>query len=927
MRRPAALLVPVLILFLVLVPRADAEAVARQQGDQVVLTNGELALTLDLATGTLDAASGGRAFATGMTAQIASAAAQTGTAGQGIRRTFTSRRIEDAYGAGVEGRLALAGPLPATLVLTVYDAGPFFLAQWRVPNGGGLRIRGMTIPAGTLQLGDDANDVACLMNYWSGSWYTEIHPVDVHEHADGWGSYSHFFAVLHDRRMRDRNVIVGAVRSEADARVDLRTDRALAAQGKIALTVSAEYRDNPLTVEGAQYASQPFFIGGFANVFDGMETYGAVVKAHRPMPVWAPPPAGWCSWDAGVSSDPAGILANVRAAAENRLPEYGFEYMQIDDGWQIGSRCSGNWHPKPNFVEAGGMKFLADEIRRHGMKPGLWIGPFGEDGRQTDKPFFVGPRGGAYDLSSPLFRQWLEGEMHRFCDEWGYDYIKADFLSYGGSASDTGPSNIAYREAVRLMKDVLGPDRYLMTCINREWLSVGVADGQRLGNDVSGGRLTGAYVSVINWGRRYFTNNTFWVGDPDMLHVNLPTLEQSRVWASFVALTGGAVMSGDNLPRLAPERIDLLKRTLPSAAITARPVDLFERSPGYGPKFARIWDARVERPWGTWHVLGLFNWTVDEDRSRERYHGEPQNLAVDFAGDLGLKADGRYVVYDYWADRCLGVFRDGLRAGLDPASCRVLAIHEDLGRPLVLGTDRHIVTGAIDLKSVRWDESRSELAARTETVPNTPYRAAIYVPPGFAVRSAVVAGRLAEVERGEDPRLVHVAFDAGDTGQVEWSVTFDRAAAESAPLADGDVDIRTIAPAAAEGDEIPLRRIAPLWTDRRHDIEGGPIAGAGEDLGTIAPFWLHYDVRPYSGTYGTLRATAANRSGREGGRVWFEVLGDGRRLHATQVLRPGQSEEIEVPISGVNELTLVCHYVDGWFSSTRGSFERPRLAW
>lgn len=290
MRRPPALLVPVLILFLVLVPRAGAEAVAHQQGDQVVLANGELTLALDLATGTLDAASGGRVFPAGMAAQVASSVAQTGTAGQGVRRTFTSCRTEDAYGAGLEGRLSLAGPLPATLVLTVCDAGPFFLAQWRVPNLGGLKIRGMTVPAGTLHLVDDANDVACLMNYWSGSWHTEIHPVDVHEHADGWGSYSHFFAALHDRRLRDRNVIVGAVRSEADARVALRTGRALAAQGRIALTVSAEYRDNPLTVEGAEYASQPLFIGGFANAFDGMETYGAVVRAHRPMPVWAPPP-------------------------------------------------------------------------------------------------------------------------------------------------------------------------------------------------------------------------------------------------------------------------------------------------------------------------------------------------------------------------------------------------------------------------------------------------------------------------------------------------------------------------------------------------------------------------------------------------------------------------------------------------------------
>ncbi|MCJ7799661.1 MAG: c-type cytochrome, partial [Polaromonas sp.] len=50
----------------------------------------------------------------------------------------------------------------------------------------------------------------------------------------------------------------------------------------------------------------------------------------------------------------------------------------------------------------------------------------GEDGRQTDKPFFASARGGSYDLSSEQFKTWLTGEMKRFTREWGYDYIKGE---------------------------------------------------------------------------------------------------------------------------------------------------------------------------------------------------------------------------------------------------------------------------------------------------------------------------------------------------------------------------------------------------------------------------------------------------------------------------------------------------------------------
>jgi hypothetical protein len=127
-------------------------------------------------------------------------------------------------------------------------------------------------------------------------------------------------------------------------------------------------------------------------------------------------------------------------------------------------------------------------------------------------------------------------------------------------------------------------------------------------------------------------------------------------------------------------------------------------------------------------------------------------------------------------------------------------------------------------------------------------------------------------------------------------------------------------------DEILLRRVPAKWTDQRHDIEAPPPGGTGDDLGTIAPFWVCYDVTKLAATHPVFRATVENNSARADAKVMFEVVGDGKRLWAGGVLKQGEKAEAQASIAGVKELKLVCHWVDGWFSGTRGAFLRPRLA-
>lgn len=570
------------------------------------------------------------------------------------------------------------------------------------------------------------------------------------------------------------------------------------------------------------------------------------------------------------------------------------------------------------------MKGVADYVRAKGFEPGLWVGPFGEDGRQSGKPFYANDKDGGYDLSSEAFQKYLRDEMHLYVKDWGFRYIKADFLTYGGTASPDVPYEVSHRQCVKVMEDAVKSEGgYLLAGVNHEWLTPGLTDGQRLGGDVAGGSLLGLYPTLKSWPRRYFTNNTFWAGDPDVLHVDLPTDEQARTWASFVALTGGTTTSGDDLTKLPKERVDILKKALPAQGITARPVDLFERPAGWAPKFPRVWDCKVDKPGvGTWHVVGLFNWTVDGEKDGVKYRGSGQNVGVNFARDLGLDRAKACLVYDGWANRYLGLWPAGFGTSLTAGECRVLVVREVAGVPQLLGTDRHIVCGAEDLQSVRWDETSATLAGVSQTVKDVPYSLAVHRPSGWSFVSAAANGKPAAAK--VDGHCVSLDVNTGTAGRVEWSFVFTRKGDEAVEAQATPVDTSPRRPFDDNVPSIPLAgKVPPRWSEQAHDVEAGPIvSGDGPDLSAVAPFRARWDVGPYQKTHHRLVAECA--AGKEG-KVSFEAIGDGKRLWASNVLEKGATATLDVSVEGVGDLTLVCHRVDGWFSTTRGAIRNPRL--
>ena len=143
------------------------------------------------------------------------------------------------------------------------------------------------------------------------------------------------------------------------------------------------------------------------------------------------PPLGWNSWNAFAQTVTAQIVKETADEMERLgLGEHGWTYLTIDDGWQV--KASGK---DPRRDEQGrqlsnslfpDMKGLADYVHSRGYKIGLYSSP------------------------GPVTCAGYEGSwMHEFQDartyaEWGYDYLKHDWCSYGSVAFGEGREKWMY---------------------------------------------------------------------------------------------------------------------------------------------------------------------------------------------------------------------------------------------------------------------------------------------------------------------------------------------------------------------------------------------------------------------------------------------------------------------------------------------------
>lgn len=550
---------------------------------------------------------------------------------------------------------------------------------------------------------------------------------------------------------------------------------------------------------------ETFIFGGFKDARLGLEAYADAVAKHYSISL-LPQPVVYCTWYHAGASNERDLVRNAEFAQKNLKP-FGFSVVQIDDRWQDGVRSNGPQkifeRHKPDGPYTSGMKATADRIKSLGLTPGIWYMPFAgtfDDPYFADKqelfatkdgkPFDTRWGGTCFDLTNPATQKYVHDIARLLAKDWGYQYFKMDGLFTGTAARliyvndsykddelgetvlhDPAMTHIqAYRKGLEIVRQAAGKDVFFLGCCIPQNMrsfapAMGLVDAMRIGPDNK--REWASMLRGPDYGSRmYFLHRRVWYNDPDPIYMrqdDVP-LEQARTLCSWVTVSGQLNASSTDYTKLNEERLDILRRTMPSHSLMPRPADLFEQ------KIPRIWLLTDDASGVRRNGVALYNWD-DKKSARIEYPLEK----------IGLEAGKRYVGFDFWANAFVEPFSGIVRATLPAGGCKILSLRPVSDVPQLVGTSRHITQGIIDVKKEAWDTPAKSLNGTSEVVGGDPYELRIAAMKNDGIwqfRSAQVseadnrAGVKISLISQEGPFL-RVLIESGQNRAVGWKITFE----------------------------------------------------------------------------------------------------------------------------------------------------------
>jgi alpha-galactosidase len=500
--------------------------------------------------------------------------------------------------------------------------------------------------------------------------------------------------------------------------------------------------------------------------------------------VWPKSVAGWISWFAYFDRVTEKDILETADVFSEAMGPYGYDILQIDDGYQSGKGGPQLWL-NPNAKFPGGLASLAGYIKSKGLVPGLWTGASFSDGDEpvTHPGWFVRDADGRpargnwidyiVDASNPAALAALITPLYKGLRARGWEYFKVDALrhlryeGYNAHREYFDKNKIdlvaAYRRYAQTIREAIGRDAFMLGCWGIRPELAGIIDGCRIGDDGF------AYAGLSQYNS---FNNVVWRNDPDHIELNDDRYRSTLV----TTLTGSILLLTDKPEMYRTGDLEPARRTAP--VLFTLPGQIYDVDPsrsealdrvdaevsGSGPRpfdagytpACRLYLLEIERPFGSWAVLG-------------RTDGDPAET-ISFA-DLGLDPEAEYLVFEFWTKKLVGSFTGGFAPGAIAPRFRSQAfcIRKREARPQVLATSRHVTCGGVDLADLRWEDGR--LVGKSRLVAGDPYVIYLTQPAGAAFAGLDCRG--AAVRRIEkDGFLVRVTLLAGKGGEVEWTAKY-----------------------------------------------------------------------------------------------------------------------------------------------------------
>jgi alpha-galactosidase len=268
-----------------------------------------------------------------------------------------------------------------------------------------------------------------------------------------------------------------------------------------------------------------------------------------PSPAFAlTPPMGWNSWNKfGCNVSDGMIRGTADAMIKSGMKDAGYQYVNVDDCWQVSRDANGNIVADPQRFPYG-MKALADYVHSLGLKFGL----YSDAGSKT----CAGRPGG-------LGHEYQDALTYA---AWGVDYLKYDWCN-----TTTQDAKASYAN-IRAALNAAGRPIVLSIC---EW---GTAKPWLWGKDVGGniwrttGDITDKWSGQTKWpdgsccsngmlaildlqvGLESYAGPGHW-NDPDMLEVGNGGMTDAEYRSHFSlwSLLAAPLIAGNDLRAMRPQ--------------------------------------------------------------------------------------------------------------------------------------------------------------------------------------------------------------------------------------------------------------------------------------------------------------------------------------------------------------------------------------
>jgi alpha-galactosidase len=278
------------------------------------------------------------------------------------------------------------------------------------------------------------------------------------------------------------------------------------------------------------------------------------------------------------------IKAQTAAMAEFVTDSINRPFSVIDDGWQQSDDFS---IVNEKFKD---MHKMADEVKSHGMRPGLWTRAL--IARLDDPATMLAPKiPGRDDAKQPILDPTIPETLARvkrnisLYRKWGYDMVKHDYSSLdifgkwgfqmknemtvpGCKFQDQTKTNAEIiNNLYAVIREAAG-DMYIIGCNTLSHLSAGVFELNRIGDDTSGKEWARTKKMGVNTlGFRMPQNNTFYAADGDCVGLTKDVpWDKNKQWLRLLAESGSPLFISAELDFIGTEQKSAVKQAFTNAA-------------------------------------------------------------------------------------------------------------------------------------------------------------------------------------------------------------------------------------------------------------------------------------------------------------------------------------------------------------------------